>query len=428
MQNIEYIYSNFIRGKKIITDSRKIEGGEVFIALKGDKFNGNKYAVSALDKGAAIAIIDEEQDLVDDRFIRVDDCLTFLQDIANLHRNKLKIPIIAITGTNGKTTTKELCHKVLSKKFNVSSTDGNLNNHIGVPLTLLKMDANTQIGVVEMGSSSLGEIELLCNIANPDVGIITNIGEAHLETFININNIRQEKTSLFRYIKDNNGSLIVNAEDSFLIEASQGINRTTFGHKEGDIRGHIIENEQQLSVEVSDLNIVIKSKLFGKYNFENIMAAIAIGYKLGINSNCIEDAINNYSPDNLRSQIINIGDNTIILDAYNANPTSMKTCIKEYATSNYSNKHIIVGDMLELGENSYVYHKEIVELIKTLKFKNVYLIGELFYSQKGRFGEFIYFKDTQEAYTYISENKIKEATILIKGSRANKLEDIVKYL
>jgi len=420
---------NKIRGHRVTIDSRQITIGDVFIALKGDNFDGNRYAAEALQKGAILSVIDDSQYMVEGCEL-VPDTLLFLQELARYHRRQLRIPILGITGTNGKTTTKELCHVVLSQKFKTFATQGNFNNHIGVPLTLLSMDETAEFGIVEMGANHLGEIKLLCDIAEPDYGIITNIGYAHLEGFGSYENIKTTKKALYEHILIKNGQLFVNAEDDLLMNLSEGQQRNTYGCNGDLLKGEIKQSVPFLvySLLTPKGQLDIKTHLVGNYNFDNVMAASAIGVHFGIDPLKIQSAIENYTPSNLRSQLIQTEKNTIILDAYNANPSSMQAAISNFKEIDGEHKILILGEMLELGVESEKAHLDILQLTANSKFEQIYLIGNNFEHCTDKLNFIAWFKDTDSLINELKEHPISDASILIKGSRGNKLERITEYL
>ncbi len=399
------------------TDTRKIRKGSIFFALKGDSFNGNSFALNALENGAGYAVIDEEKYNIHPNTILVSNVLETLQKLANYHRKQLNTPIISLTGSNGKTTTKELINAVLSKKYKTTATIGNLNNHIGVPLTLLSITSATEIGIVEMGANHIKEIETLCNIAEPNYGYITNFGKAHLEGFGSVEGVIKAKSELYNFLRSTNGIAFVNADDNLQIKQSEGIKTINFS--ENDIKFV----EANPFVKVNFKGIEITSKLIGKYNFNNIAAAIAIGNYFNVSIEKIKEGIENYTPSNNRSQIIDKGTNKIILDAYNANPSSMTSALENFNQLKDSSKIVFLGDMFELGKDSFIEHQKIADLVNSYQFKEVYLIGKAFSTTSAK-NAFIY--DSFETFK-ASKNKlnINNATILIKGSRGMALERIL---
>ncbi|TPN81399.1 UDP-N-acetylmuramoyl-tripeptide--D-alanyl-D-alanine ligase [Aquimarina algicola] len=420
---IHQIHQLFLKSNGISTDTRKIEQNAIFFALKGENFDGNTYADRALELGAKYAVIDDKKHKTTDNHILVSNSLDTLQKLATYHRQYLDIPIIALTGSNGKTTTKELINCVLSSKFNTTATIGNLNNHIGVPLTLLSMSKDTQVGIVEMGANHQGEIELLCNITMPDYGFITNIGKAHLEGFGGLKGVLKGKTELYRHLKKNNKIVFLNLEDKKLVEASKDISTYTFSEfNTGNVCVKFIEANPNVTISFND--ITIESNLIGAYNFSNIAAAITIGSYFDINKENIKKAIEGYTPKNNRSQIIQTAKHTIILDAYNANPSSMEAAIKNFEQLNASHKIVFLGDMFELGEEASVEHQKIASLINNTNTDNIYLIGSNFYKTSTtdiRIKKFESYDDFKSQF-YLNSEK---STILIKGSRGMKLERIL---
>ena len=417
--NIKKLYSIFKQHPIVCTDSRKIIQGAIFFALKGEKFNGNKYALKAIQDGCRFAIIDEKEYETGQNTILVEDVLETLQQLAQFHRQQLALPIIGITGTNGKTTSKELINSVLSSELNCYATKGNLNNHIGVPLSLLEVNSKHEIAIIEMGANHQKEIEFLCNIAKPTHGVITNISRAHLEGFKNLEGVIKTKNELFQFIAKNKGRLFVNAEDELLLHLSNTIERTTYGYK-GDIRGEITATTHLVHVNYKDN--IIKSHLIGDFQFNNIMLAICIGDYFNISNDNMQQNIENYIPSNNRSQIIETKNNTLILDAYNANPSSMKAMILSFSKQDYTNKICILGDMLELGKYSKKEHQKITALCKTLNL-NCYFIGEEFKGINNNA-----FKNRRDFEEKIQKKTIKGKTILLKGSRGIGLEKLVEYL
>jgi len=411
------IYTLFLQSKGIATDTRKIKKGSLYFALKGDNFDGNKFAHDALKKGANFAIIDTREFGTNDQFILVDNVLDTLQQLSKLHREKLDLPIIALTGSNGKTTTKELINAVLSKKYKTVATVGNLNNHIGVPLTLLSMDIATEIGIVEMGANHLKEIEFLASIAKPNFGYITNFGKAHLEGFGGFEGVIKGKTELYTYLKNNNGQAFINTTDPLQTKNSKQLETILFGTT-------TILNQVAPFVVVADNNMLIKTNLIGHYNFSNIIAAIAIGKQFNIPLDAIKNALEEYIPTNNRSQIIEKGNSKIILDAYNANPSSMELALENFNNLKESNKIVFLGDMFELGETSIQEHQLIADLANSYGFKEVHLIGENFSKTKAsKAMQYISFEAFKTSFTHTSNSYL-----LIKGSRGMALERILDLI
>lgn len=429
MDTIARLYENYIKGRKVTTDSRNVNPGDIFIALKGENFNGNAFARMALEKGAAAAFVDE-QEYAEEGCIKVDNGLSFLQEIARYHRQQLGIPILGITGTNGKTTTKELCNAVLSTHFKTYATQGNFNNHIGVPLTLLSMDASIELGIVEMGANHPDEIKTLCDIADPDFGIITNIGKAHLEGFGNYENIITTKKQLYDHIRQKNGTIFVNADDALLMQLSEGMNRRTYGGQGEYLKGEIKQSIPYLVYSLKTLkgDLYIKTHLIGGYNFANAMAASCAGHYFGAEPLNIQKAIENYVPANLRSQLIKTAKNMVILDAYNANPSSMQAALANFIELKADNKIVILGEMRELGKDSPAAHQAIIRLAESGNFNRILLVGGEFEHSDNNLTFIQHFADTDALIAYLQQENLQSSCILVKGSRGNKLERIVEYL
>lgn len=435
---MEKLYEIFLRYPKICTDTRRVEKNAVFFALRGPNFNANSLAGKAIEQGCAFAVIDEKEYRKNEQFILVEDVLKTLQGLAKYHRNQLKklpapIPFIGITGSNGKTTTKELINAALSRKFKTTATGGNLNNHIGVPLTVLSVTKTTEIAIIEMGANHIDEIAGLCSIAQPDFGIITNIGKAHMEGFGNFEGVIKAKGELYDYLKKNNGTAFLNNDNQLLKDLSHGIKKLTYGKSDDcDCIGKFIEANPLVKIswkkkQESEFREIIQTKIIGNYNFENILAAICIGNFFGVDRNDIKTALENYLPSDNRSQILKKGSNTIILDCYNANPVSMSAAISNFAQMQDGNKIAILGDMLELGEYSRKEHENIVEILKNCPFSQTILVGEEF-SKINLPGNFKSFLKTEEAKQFLLSGKIENSQILIKGSRGIKLESVAEVL
>lgn len=423
---IQEIYNAFLQcDQKITTDTRKISDGCIFFALKGPNFDGNKFAEEAIKKGAKFAIIDQDEFYIKDQTFVVNDVLTFLQELALYHRKKFNIPIIGITGTNGKTTTKELIGAVLSSKYNILITEGNLNNHIGVPLTLLQLNKEHEIGIIEMGASKVGDIKELAEIACPSHGIITNIGKAHLEGFGTIENIKKTKLELYDFIIANNGKIIVNNEDETLKNRiPSSIKQYTYGASSGDITGKIRAYHPTINIsvdfnekEITDIN----TALLGGYNLLNVLAAASIGKAFGISNILIGQSIESYVPTNNRSQLINTKKNSIIADCYNANPTSTIESLISFNAIENKNKLAILGDMLELGDQSEAEHQLICDYLTEKKIRSL-LVGHYYCDTKSKFDKF---KNTIDLITHLKELNLNDYIILLKGSRGIKLEEII---
>jgi UDP-N-acetylmuramoyl-tripeptide--D-alanyl-D-alanine ligase len=427
---IEKLYKTYRDFPDVTTDSRLVNPGSIFFALKGESFNGNEYAAEAIKKGARLAVVDELKGDPGKNILVVENVLDSLQRIAKLHRQKLGLKIIAITGTNGKTTTKELMHRVLKKKYKVGATAGNLNNHIGVPLTILSFKPGLEFGIVEMGANHIGEITRLCDIARPDFGIITNVGKAHLEGFGNLEGVIKAKTELYNFLRKNDGIVFVNTQNEILLKASVGIKSSGYSSGEGaDYSGKIVRDFPYLTLDCNLANHILKieSKLIGSYNFENILAAVAIGNYFDVSPEDIKEAIESYEPANNRSQIISTASNTLILDAYNANPSSMKVAIENFAKAEFSNKVLILGDMFELGNESETEHNAILDLIRYFGFKKIFLVGRAFHNAYNS-KEFQSFPTVIQLQEFLKEHPLTESTVLIKGSRKMQLERLTPGL
>ena len=416
---IQKLYKLFLAHPFICTDTREIKENGIFFALKGDNFNGNKFAEQAISKGCAYAIIDDKEYCKNDKIILVENVLDTLQLVAQYHRKQVDIPVIGITGTNGKTTSKELIHAVLSSRNNCYATKGNLNNHIGVPLSILEINKNHEIAIIEMGANHIGEITALCKIAQPNFGVITNIGKAHLEGFGNFEGVIKAKSELYNYIKENEGTIFVNNEDGLLINLSDGLETISYG-KKGNCYGEISDSTP--FVNLLFYNKRIKSNLIGDYQFYNMMLASCIGKHFGVSTENIKLAIENYTPDNNRSQIIETKNNTLILDAYNANPSSMTSMLHSFAKQNYKNKLCVLGDMLEMGSTSSQEHKIIIDLVNKLKLECIFIGKEFAEVHKQAYN------NTDTFSEVLKEKPIKKKTILLKGSRGIALERLVKLL
>jgi len=429
MDYLTSLYQQFKSCGKVSTDTRNDIEGAIFFALSGENFNGNQFASDAIDKGAALAVIDQKDYKTDDRFLLVDNTLQALQDLARLHRSKLDCEFIGITGSNGKTTTKELMSNVLSTEKNVSYTKGNLNNHIGVPLTILRTEKNTEIAVIEMGANHIGEIGLLCDIARPNNGIITNIGKAHLEGFGSFDGVIKAKTELYDFLRTNNGLAFVNEDDPLLMDLSKGLKRITYGSNAAFFSSQVISTRPYITVRWHHNRNAyeIDTKLFGKYNLDNINAAIAIGLHFGISPENINHAIANYQPVNNRSQIIETASNQLIMDAYNANPVSMLHAIDNFKEFQAENPWLLLGDMFELGDNAAEEHAKIIHLIQEKGFINVMLVGKEFFKLRSTH-PYLNFIDIKDAENHLIKHPIKNAQILVKGSRGVQLEKLLKFL
>ncbi len=420
------LYLHFLQHPQICTDTRKLTPGCMFFALKGGNFNGNLFAAQALEQGAAFAVIDEVQPTMDARMLLVEDVLTALQQLATHHRRALNIPVLAITGSNGKTTTKELIAAVLQRKFNTCFTQGNLNNHIGVPLTLLSLTKDHQFAVVEMGANHQKEIELLCSIAEPDFGLITNVGKAHLEGFGGFEGVKKGKGEMYAFLKANHRLVFLHNDNEHLRGMLGDYTSViTYGNT-GDYSGNAIEGQEFLHVAVQHpFSTKIETQITGSYNFANVMAAVAIGAHFGVPQGEIVAAIAAYNPDNQRSQIIRKGELSIVLDAYNANPTSMRAALENFTKSFTGEKYIALGEMLELGEESAAEHAGIFEATSSCNASFLLLVGKNFQPFEGQ-ANVHYFATSADAATWLSANKPLHGTLLIKGSRGSKMEKLME--
>lgn len=428
MTTINTLHSLFLKHPIVSTDTRKIEPNCMFFALKGDKFDANTFAKEALEKGAKYVVIDNPKYYINERTIIVNDTLIALQELAKFHRSFLGLPIIALTGSNGKTTTKELIHTVLSKKYVTSATIGNLNNHIGVPLTLLRFNKDTEIGVVEMGANHQKEIEFLCQIAQPDYGYITNFGKAHLEGFGGVEGVIKGKSEMYNYLKINQKIIFVNLDDTIQNEKTIGFKRFCFSVNNSHSDVKISAVEANPLVKINFNNLQINSNLIGIYNSNNIIAAITVGKFFNISDEQIKDAIENYVPENNRSQLIVKNSNSIILDAYNANPSSMAAAITNFSQLKNDSKIAILGDMFELGSESLKEHKKIVELLNNQTSITTYFIGKDFFSNKSNNPHHHFFEDFTSFSKFIEVNAPTNSLLLIKGSRGMALERTLELI
>ena len=426
--NIASIHNLFLKCKSVSIDTRKIEPNSLFVAIKGERFDANIFAKEALRKGASFVIIDNEAYFIDQRTILVEDSLVALQELAKFHREYLKLPIIALTGSNGKTTTKELIAVVLSKKYKIKATAGNLNNHIGVPLTLLSFNLETEIGIVEMGANHKKEIEFLCELAKPDYGYVTNFGKAHLEGFGGVEGVIEGKSEMYNYLLTNEKLAFINLEDPIQVEKAKMLKSFTFGVNKDDANVNITSVKANPFVEINYANLTIVSHLIGLYNANNINAALAIGKYFEVEDNTIKIALESYIPENNRSQLISKGTNHIILDAYNANPSSMAVAIDNFIQLDNPNKIMILGDMFELGQESQQEHKVIITMLLNEKNVTSYFIGKEFYDNRIDENNFRFYESFEAFASHLKETKIENSTILIKGSRGMALERTLDFL
>ena len=424
---IEKIYQQFQKAYKVSTDSRKIEKDTVFFALKGENFDANDFALQVAEQGVASLVVADRKDLPKhERIIIVENALKALQDLAAYHRSQSKATILSITGTNGKTTTKELVSAVLAKKYRLIHTIGNLNNHIGVPLTLLSIKPDTEMAVVEMGANHPGEIDFLCKIADPDYGLITNIGKAHLEGFGSFEGVIKTKTELYRHIKAHGKAVFVNQGNPLLWEQSEGQERISYG-KHCDAFCPVVPAACNPYLSVGWREHLIQTHLVGSYNFENVAAAIGVGQYFGVDENAIVEALEAYTPTNSRSQVVETQKNRVIMDAYNANPTSMRAALINFASICGEQHLLILGDMRELGTASEEEHRNILGLMKELKFKEALLVGSNF-SAYNENPEWKTFAKVEDLCEYLQINPVSGKTILVKGSHSVQLEKVLPLL
>ncbi len=426
---ITKLYEKFIQNPVIIHDSRKIIPGCIYWAIRGERLDGNSFTRQALDNGAALAVIDNQDYLLDDRCILVEDSLVALQELARFHRRSLGIKVMAIAGSNGKTTTKELMKRVLNEKMNTFATPGNYNNHIGLPLSILQITKEHKAAILELGANHAGENAFLCEIAEPDMGIVTNIGKDHLEGFGGIDGVEKANMELFDYLKKHGGTALVNFDDERIVRNTTGIKTISYGMNDGaEISGEIISMFPTLSAKINDsiqeTSYEVNSQLFGSVNMYNILAASALGSLFEIDPWRTKNAIESYVPENNRSQIIKKDSNIYILDAYNANPSSMAPAVKDFAAYPAQNKILILGDMFELGEDAEKEHKSILESIEYNKFTSVALAGNNFYTFKNNYNAH-FFIDTESLKKWFIEQKFQYAVIYLKGSRGMALETIL---
>lgn len=421
----EKLYKIYLENSSVETDTRKLKNGDIFFALKGPNFNGNAFAAKALDSGASYAVIDEKEFEIPGKTILVEDALAALQQLATFHRKQFTIPFIAITGTNGKTTTRELIHAVLSMTYKTSATEGNLNNHIGVPLTILKINKNTEMAVIEMGANHLKEIENYCKIAAPTHGLITNCGKAHLEGFGSEESVRKAKGELYDHLRSlTHGYAFVMWDYPYLREMSKGISGIIkYGTADAHVMGKVVENDPFLQVQITQglEHVTISTQLIGEYNFPNVLAAVTVGKFFNVSEKNIRTAIENYTPSNSRSQMVNKGTNKIILDAYNANPSSMKLAIENFAGMQAPDKVLVLGAMAELGNESKKEHQAILDLIDLYPWKDVILVGEDFIKIAQPWHNF---ENSLQAKEWLSKQNFEHTYFLVKGSRSMQMEKV----
>ena len=430
--NVKDIYRLFQKTKGAATDTRLSVKNSFYIALKGINFDGNNFAKEAIEKGAFYALVNKKSIAKDnDRFIYVDDTLKTLQKLANYHRSIIDTKIIAITGSNGKTTTKELLSEILSKEFKIFATKGNLNNHIGVPLSLLSINRECEYAIIELGANHLGEINHLCKIAKPDFGLITNFGYAHIEGFGSFDGVVKGKSELYNYLIEKKGRLFINLDDVIQKKWLKYRPISTYGQtSKADFKIEQINNKGK-GTTIKIENLIIESQLFGDYNFSNIGASVAISRFLGVSNQKIKKALELYKPINKRSQVIKKKNNKILLDAYNANPSSMIASINSFLKNNPKNSIAVLGDMLELGFYEKEGHVKIIKLLESSAFEEIFFVGKLFFKfskESNSFKKTIhFFKEKIEAYSYLKKRKFKNKNILIKGSRKLQLEDTISF-
>jgi len=430
MLTIESLYALYLSNPVVTTDSRNCPEKSIFIALKGDNFNGNNFAGQVLELGCSYAVVDEPDAVTNERVLLVENCLKTLQDLAAYHRRQCHIPVIGITGTNGKTTTKELMASILGKKYNVLYTQGNLNNHIGVPLTLLRLNSKHDIAVIEMGANHPGEIKELVEIADPDYGLITNVGKAHLEGFGSFEGVIKTKGELYDYLRTKGGKIFINMENPFLKSIAKGLEHIKYATSPGyELWGETLSCSPFLKLrwhtDYNKNSLEAQTNLIGSYNLENALAAICVGREFQVSNEDICLALEEYIPSNNRSQLKKTGQNTLIIDAYNANPTSMAAAIKNFQQYEAPLKAVILGSMKELGAQSDEEHKRLAFNIAESNFDRVFLIGSEFHQTNSDYPIF----DTVDVFTdYLKEKPLQGYTILIKGSRGNQLESVVPFL
>ncbi|MFN3841005.1 MAG: UDP-N-acetylmuramoyl-tripeptide--D-alanyl-D-alanine ligase [Cyclobacteriaceae bacterium] len=426
--DIQKLYEIFCKTRKVSTDTRRIEPGSVFFALKGEKFDGNRFAEEALAKGAAYAVIDNPLYEKGERFILADDVLAALQQLARHHRQQLSIPVIGLTGSNGKTTSKELVYAVLAKKFKTFATAGNLNNHIGVPLSILSIDRSVEIAVIEMGANHVGEIAQLCSIANPTHGFVTNIGKAHIGTFGGFDNIIRGKSELYMHLIHTNGTAFINSQNPILANMAKRFKTPVLYPAKGDYYHCTLVGADPYVTIRTETGSEIQTKLIGAYNFENIATALCIGKFFGVDEPSANRAVADYEPANMRSQVIKKGSNTIILDAYNANPSSMEAAIRNLAGMRAAQKVLILGDMFELEQEAETEHRNLGKLIRDSGFTEVLLCGELVRATHSEFPKAKHFLKKEDLLGYLKKNPYRDSVILVKASRGIGLEVVMEVL
>ena len=434
--SIQKLYELFLAcHQKITTDTRKIQPGSIFFALKGDNFDANEFSEKAIELGCSYVVVDDASKPNGINILFVFNVLETLQELARFHRKQLAYPIIAITGSNGKTTNKELIAAVLSKKYNTLATIGNLNNHIGVPLTLLSLTQEHQIGIIEMGANHCGEIDFLCSLADPDFGIITNIGLAHLEGFGGVEGVKRGKSEMYKWLINKSGKVFINGDDAVLMELSKNLDKICYGTQNiFDVHGELINSNEFVTFKWNtknkntDTQPMVKTQMFGHYNFINFLCAICIGNYFQVSETDINSALENYVPEMNRSQVKKTKLNSIILDAYNANPSSMSLAIQNFSEQDFVKKCVIIGDMFELGDYSETEHLKVLQQILKSDFDLTILVGLHFIRFKDQFLNFKFFESVSDLKEYLTLSIVKDFTILIKGSRGMQLEKIVEIL
>ena len=426
--DIASLYQLYLKSGKVSTDTRQIAPGSLFFAIKGPKYNANAFAQEAIAKGASYAVVDEKEYVIGEQTILVQDGLTALQQLATYHRDHLKIPVIGLTGSNGKTTSKELVNAVLSKKYRTLATKGNLNNHIGVPLTILSIDSSVEIAIIEMGANHVGEIALLSSIAKPTHGFITNIGKAHIGTFGGFENIIRGKSELYQHLITQDGVVFINSQNPILANMAKRFKKPLFYPAKGDYyQSQLISADPFIKIETEE-GTILNTQMIGSYNFENIATALCIGKYFGVEPAKAEQAVVEYVPGNMRSQIIQKGTNTIILDAYNANPSSMQAAVESLAGMKAKNKVAILGDMYELEEEAEKEHRTLGKLLQEKKLDRVYLCGTLIRAAKEECPAARHFETRELLIDELKKNPITDSTILVKASRGMGLEGVVVFL
>ena len=428
MLSTESLYERFRECGRVSTDTRDIAPGSMFFALKGERFNANEFAQQALDKGAAYAVIDEAEYQHDERCLLVDDVLTSLQKVAHHHRMTLNIPVIGVNGTNGKTTTKELLHAVLSQKYRTLATAGNLNNHIGVPLTLLRLTSDTEMAIVEFGANHVGEIGALCQMAHPTHGLTTNIGKAHMEGFGGLDGAIRGESEQYDYLLKTNGVVFINSQDNLLSNMGKRFAQPYYYPAPGDYFSCTLVSADPWVVYQSEGHAPVETQLVGAYNFENIAAALCIGQYFEVPAEAANEAVRTYQPTNKRSQVLKQGTNTLILDAYNANPDSMQAAIRNLEAMRAEQKAVILGDMYELGDDAADEHRAIGTLLEQSAIQRVLLCGELMQSAHQACAGSHHFADKAALERHLQQQPITDSTVLIKGSRGMAMETLVDAL